>query len=120
MAEKLCELKKKGGGGVEESEMMVSGFINVPARTAPSVSTPKRAKNVYLVYAGSSGNQLIRTNTNPTTGEISDSESYYNNSGNNDGWTTQSVYFTITDNSVSFSGQLSGSSAFKVMWIIVI
>lgn len=114
MAEKLCELKKKGGGKGDNYD--VTYWQSVSAGAIATIPTQGRAKAIYLTRFVSGNNKSVMyTNVNPTTGVIDNTRMWQADTASNTWYEDANTYPIISDNSVTFSRTMSSGSNYKVM-----
>jgi hypothetical protein len=114
MAEVLASLKKIGGSGVSEKYGYVH-FKTVAKQTAPSWSNLDGSpKAIWMSFPNptTANRESVIMNVNPTTGEIDNTELYRSNSNDSTMSPTPitGAYFTVTNNSITYSSQLSSQS----------
>ena len=103
-----------GGGGSDRYDCTI--IQNVAGNTPPTFTTKGKAKAIWMIYGRGDGGQFtIMTNVNPTTGVIDNNDLYYQtqNNGSVTSWTSlSSNYFTVSDNAIAFSGNLSTNTRY--------
>lgn len=108
MSEKLCTLKKSGGGAVKYVSQQ---WISVAANAAiPVFATQGKAQGIWVSrYMNGYSKAITFTNVNPSTGEI-DNNTIYEIDSSVSTPTISNMDFVVTDNQITFTMRFSGAA----------
>lgn len=100
---------------------LATNYTRYAASGAPSFTTVRKAKAIFIIINRADGYGMVYTNINPTTGDISPDHLIYRcwsrGSTDTQNWQTYSGTVTITENSVVCNNALAGATAYDALLI---